>query len=124
MKNLDMILLLAMVCGAGSAIAGGGASSDTPAGQGKHVFDKWCAPCHAPAPSRTSGTASLAVKYGGSLPAALEEREDMTPEFVRHFVRTGVLIMPPFRKTEISDAELDALGAYLTRNVNKSKRKE
>jgi hypothetical protein len=27
----------------------------------------------------------------------------------------GVAMMAPFRKTEVSDANLDALGAYLTR---------
>jgi len=30
-------------------------------------------------------------------------------------VRSGVYIMPRFRKTEVSDAELDAIVAYLTR---------
>jgi (+)-pinoresinol hydroxylase len=29
-------------------------------------------------------------------------------------VRTGVSVMPFFRKTEISDQELDALAAYLS----------
>jgi hypothetical protein len=31
-------------------------------------------------------------------------------------VRQGVSFMPQFRKTEISDEELTALAAYLTRN--------
>jgi hypothetical protein len=31
-------------------------------------------------------------------------------------VRHGVSVMPFLRKTEISDADLDALAAYLTRN--------
>jgi mono/diheme cytochrome c family protein len=35
---------------------------------------------------------------------------------VKTFVRNGVSIMPFFRKTEISDADLDAIAAYLTRN--------
>jgi hypothetical protein len=35
---------------------------------------------------------------------------------IKQFVRHGVLFMPMFRKTEISDAELDAICAYLTRN--------
>ena len=35
------------------------------------------------------------------------------PELTRAFVRTGVSVMPPFRKTEISDADLAALAAYL-----------
>lgn len=87
---------------------------DEPKSEGERVFDKWCAPCHAPGP-RYPGTASLAAKYGDTMPAALEEREDLTPESVAYFVRNGVMIMPPFRKTEITDSELDELGRYLSR---------
>ncbi|MFV0643403.1 MAG: hypothetical protein ACK5NN_02720 [Sphingomonadaceae bacterium] len=32
------------------------------------------------------------------------------------FVRSGISIMPPFRKTEINDAELAAQGKYLSKN--------
>lgn len=89
-----------------------------PAGLGKQVYDKWCAACHASGP-RYPGTASLAVKYGKDMPAPLEQRTDLTPELVAYFVRHGVSIMPPFRKTEITDAQLAALGAYLSRQPNK-----
>jgi mono/diheme cytochrome c family protein len=82
--------------------------------QGHAIFDKWCAPCHGPGGDKP-GTIALAALYKGSKPALLEERTDLTPELVKHFVRTGVTIMPFFRKTEISDAELDALAAYLAR---------
>lgn len=106
------------------AVAGGCSAQDAEASQtnvstkasgspGKQVFDRWCAACHASGP-RYPGTASLAVKYGKDMPAALEDREDLTPEVVAVFVRQGVSIMPPFRKTEITDAELAALGAYLS----------
>ena len=80
---------------------------------GKQVYDKWCAACHDDGP-RYPGTASLAVKYGKDMPAALEKRTDLTPETVAVFVRQGVSVMPPFRKTEITDAELASLGAYLS----------
>ncbi len=109
MKNIDMILLAAMVAWASSTMADDNTSL---AGQGKYVFDKWCASCHAMG-SRMPGTASLAVKYGGSIPAALEERKDLNLDFIRYFVRNGALIMPPFRKTEVSDTDLAALAAYL-----------
>ena len=46
----------------------------------------------------------------------LSERTDLTPAVTKIFVRKGVSIMPFFRKTEISDADLDAIGAYLARN--------
>lgn len=118
MKNILAISLLGIACWANSACAAGKASTDTSAAQGKQVFAKWCSVCHAPG-ERMPGTASLAVKYGGLQPAALEERKDLALDFIKHFVRKGVLIMPPFRKTEITDAELEALAAYLSHQKEK-----
>jgi mono/diheme cytochrome c family protein len=86
-----------------------------PAASGQAVYEHWCAPCHAPGPGHP-GTQSLQVKYAGKLPAVLLERTDLAPEAVATFVRQGVLLMAPFRKTEITDAELAALTAYVTRN--------
>lgn len=79
---------------------------------GKQVFDKWCEPCHGGGPGRP-GTAALEALYRGQKPAMLEERTDLVPDITRTFVRNGVSVMPFFRKTEISDAELAALAAYL-----------
>ncbi len=79
---------------------------------GKVVYDYWCAACHDPGPGHP-GTQSLEVKYGGEMPAALEERTDLSPELTAYFVRNGFALMPFFRKTEISDADLRDLAAYL-----------
>jgi len=84
------------------------------AADGKPVYEKWCAPCHAAGPGHP-GTTALAALYKGAKPPALEDRTDLTPPVVKQFVRKGVSVMPFFRKTEISDAELDALAAYLSR---------
>jgi len=81
---------------------------------GKATFVKWCAPCHGDGIYMT-GTNALRAKYKDSKPALLEQRTDLTPEMVKGFVRKGSGIMAPFRKTEISDSELDALAAYLSR---------
>jgi hypothetical protein len=65
------------------------------------------------------GTTALAAKYKGrqpGVPAVLDERTDLTPASVRFFVRQGVSVMAPFRKTEISDADLEDLIGYLTRS--------
>ena len=83
--------------------------------RGEAVFNYWCRACHGPEMVKP-GTAALAVKYRGSLPAALAERTDMTPELVKHWVREGISMMPFFRPTEISNADLEALAHYLTRN--------
>jgi mono/diheme cytochrome c family protein len=79
---------------------------------GHQVFEYWCAPCHAPGPGHP-GTQALDALYRGQKPGALEERTDLVPELTRAFVRNGVSVMPPFRKTEITDDDLEALAAYL-----------
>lgn len=92
----------------------GGAAAAQDLARGEAVYGRWCAPCHAADPRKHPGTAALQVLYKGEKPAVLTERRDLTPELVRSFVRNGVSIMPFFRKTEISDADLDALAAWLT----------
>jgi len=88
-------------------------AADKPSGEA--VYEHWCAPCHAPGPGHP-GTQSLQIKYGGKTPAVLLERTDLSPQAVASFVRQGILLMAPFRKTEISDAELAALTAYVAQN--------
>jgi mono/diheme cytochrome c family protein len=91
---------------------------------GRSVFDKWCQPCHgAVAPKdvmfgsgNLAGTSALAVKYKGKLPAVLEQRTDLAPALIKNVVRHGLYGMPITRKTEVSDAELEDVVAYLTRN--------
>ncbi len=69
--------------------------------RGREVYQKWCAPCH----------------YRIVQPATLPDRTDLTPPRIAEAVRNGAFVMPRFRKTEISNAELAALSAYLTRNA-------
>jgi (+)-pinoresinol hydroxylase len=78
-------------------------------------FERDCVVCHGSGPAKP-GTRALHTKYAGHEPALLAERRDLAPEYVRSVVRHGVYVMPPFRKTELSDADLDAIVAYLTRN--------
>jgi len=88
-------------------------SPDQPRGYVQYQRD--CVVCHGSGPARP-GTRALHTKYGGKEPALLAERRDLAPEYVRTIVRHGVYVMPPFRKTELSDADLDAIVAYLTRH--------
>jgi mono/diheme cytochrome c family protein len=81
---------------------------------GEAVYQRWCVHCHA-AGRGNPGTESLQVKYGGKVPAVLLERTDLAPQAVSVFVRQGVLSMAPFRKTEITDAELAALSAFVAK---------
>jgi len=77
-------------------------------------YQKMCAICHGPGPGKP-GTRALSDKYDRKVPALLAERKDLTAAFVKFTVRHGVSVMPPFRKTELSEADLDALAGYLTR---------
>ena len=88
------------------------ASAAEPAG--RPVFQKWCAPCHAPGPNHP-GTTALEVLYNNARPGALEQRTDLTNSTIRLAVRQGAFSMPFFRKSEISDADLDALARYLVK---------
>jgi mono/diheme cytochrome c family protein len=90
-------------------------NSGTPVERGAAVFNNWCSACHSRGPQNAPGTSSLQFKYQGSLPAALEDRTDLTADQVKFYVRNGVAMMAPFRKTEVGAADLDALAAYLTR---------
>jgi mono/diheme cytochrome c family protein len=81
---------------------------------GKAEFERACTVCHGDGPDRP-GTSSLQIKYQGKLPALLEERADLKPEFVRLYVRNGFAMMPRFRKTELDDAQVEAIVRYLTR---------
>jgi mono/diheme cytochrome c family protein len=85
--------------------------------RGEEIYTYWCQPCHG-AETIKPGTAALAAKYQGTIPAPLAARSDLTPEFVKLMVRQGISMMPFFRPTEISDADLDALAAYLASGPN------
>jgi mono/diheme cytochrome c family protein len=118
---MQTILLLSCLLVAVSTAAFG--QSAPSAEDGKVVFDKWCTPCHGSAVTvgglfgggPLPGTAALMVKYKGELSPLLEERTDLSPAFITTVVRGGLFGMPITRKTEIGDAELEDIIAYLTR---------
>ena len=110
-------MLLLGVCCTGAQFAAGVyttlAEAQDAAPNGEAVYNHWCAPCHAAGPGHP-GTQGLQIKYRGTdINPVLVDRTDLTPEVVKTFVRQGILSMAPFRKTEITDAELDALAAFL-----------
>jgi mono/diheme cytochrome c family protein len=120
-------MLVPLTDGASAASAKGwkkdqSVSAETLA-EGKAVFAQWCAGCHGPMPGMgrfpPAGSFRLQQRYKDTKPASLEDRVDLTPELIRTIVRQGLPIMPPLRKTEVTDAELDAVIAYLTHKKTK-----
>ena len=104
--------------------------------RGKLMFARFCVACHGAAaptlsgvppgpggpaaggpmgrgPMVPPGTAELMVKYGNKEMAELEKRTDLAAETVIYFVRHGTGVMPPIRKTELSDADLKSISDYL-----------
>jgi (+)-pinoresinol hydroxylase len=82
--------------------------------RGYVLFQQACSVCHGVGPAKP-GTRALRAKYQGKEPALLEERRDLSADYVRFTIRHGVSVMPPFRKTELSDDDVNAIAAYLTR---------
>ena len=101
--------------------APGFAAADTLApryAQGRAVYDTWCAACHDPGIIHP-GTHALMTKYPGASRATgvITAWTDLPATYVVFMVRHGMSVMPQFRKTEISNNELAALAAYLSRNT-------
>lgn len=86
---------------------------------GKKIFLQFCDACHGKAPGRP-GTEELELKYQGALPAALEDRNDLNVDTVKYVIRNGFGIMAPMRKTEISDAQVQALAEYLAKDKSET----
>jgi len=78
---------------------------------GGKIFDKWCSDCHI---AGGRGSQALQRKYQGAVPAVLEQRNNLPPDYVMLVVRRGISFMPSFRKTEISDIDLALVAGYLT----------
>ena len=121
-------LLAALVASAAQAAASPATPDAATIASGKVLFSRHCAACHGADRSDMGramlpGTDALRIKYRGTLPALLEQRKDLTPEIIRTFVRRGTWSMPPFRKSEISDAQIGQIGAYIAataRDIRKS----
>lgn len=112
------ICILALSLGATAPVR---AADPANVDHGNDVYQYWCATCHGRGnglfgPGTLPGTMALALKYNKAEPAVLEDRTDLNPAVVKTVVRHGIQAMPFFRKTEVSDADLDAIAAYLVRN--------
>ena len=121
-RPLWLTVFITAVAGLGIAAHAQTEATSAEIERGKQVYDKWCAPCHGPGiglpgMGALPGTQQLQIKYRATdIPAVLDQRTDLVPAFIETVVRQGVSIMPQFRKTEVSDDDLAAVTAFLTRN--------
>ena len=122
-RRLCAVLAPALLLAAGSAAASPWtrfplppSNPKTAVERGQVVFESRCQICHGNE-NDSAGTISLGFKYHGAKPALLTERRDLTPAMVKYYVRHGSGMMAFFRKTEVSDQELDDVAAYLARKT-------
>ena len=79
--------------------------------QGQKLYRSTCFYCHS---EKVWGTLAIERRRGAT-DALLEKRTDLVPIFVKSVVRNGLGSMPPYRRTELTDTDADAIIAYLTR---------
>jgi len=87
------------------------ADRSTDLAYGKDRYERYCAPCH----NKGYWAAQKLGARLGEENAVLEDRTDLNVPYVETVVRVGMGSMPPYRKTEVSPEELDAIANYLTR---------
>jgi mono/diheme cytochrome c family protein len=107
--------LAGLIFAAGTAAVN---AQDAAVQRGDAKFQHSCAPCHGPGPgddgrAMLPGTAALQIKYNGTVPAVLEARTGLTADVLKVFLRQGSWSMPPFRPTEVTDAEIEDIAAYV-----------
>lgn len=84
------------------------ANRDRPGGA--VLYERYCAGCHNPGPGH--GGTMLLEQLGRPHPP-LVGRTDLEPDYVRTVVRNGLIEMPPFRLTELTEPELDQVIAHI-----------
>jgi len=79
---------------------------------GKEVFGHYCTYCHGSADG--PGTMQLS-RTRGKDKGLLTQRTDLAPEYIQYIVRHGLRSMPAFVPSDLTDARLKALLAFLTK---------
>lgn len=101
-----------------AAAPAGAQEAESAAERGAEVYLASCSYCHDRLPADAAldalpGVASLELKYGGRLSPYIRERPDLAnADVLTAFLRNGAGSMQPFRKTELTDADIAAIAAY------------
>jgi len=107
------LLLIAACALAGAATPAAGEEL-----KGREVFEQYCSHCHGPGVA--PGTVQLS-RTRGKEKGLLTQRTDLAPEYIEYVVRNGLKSMPPFVPSDLDDASLKALIAFLTKQETVSK---
>ena len=114
MTRGGIVPLLLLACAAGP-LAAQEPALNAHQEQGRKLFQSTCIHCHG---EKVWGTFALERRLGADR-GLLEKRTDLGAPFVKSVVRNGLGSMPAYRRTELTDADVDAITAYLTREHSK-----
>lgn len=104
MMNRFAVLSLVAVLGACSEAPG----AEISAGAENYALN--CAGCHDPGPGHP-GT-MLLEQLGRPVPALIG-RDDLELDYLQAVVRNGLVEMPPFRPTELTDKQVEEIYEYI-----------
>ena len=107
MKALAIAVVALLASSAASA-----APSPDDASNGEALFASRCGMCHR---AGGMGTGLLARRPNAGA-GLLEDRRDLTADFVKAVVRAGTGNMPRVARGEVSDAQLARIAAYLAKD--------
>lgn len=83
-------------------------------GDGKRLYEVHCGYCHLTGGMGTNLLTKQRMAAGEPPEnGMLVNRKDLTPDYVAKVVRSGKNAMPPQTRVDITDAELQAVAAYL-----------
>jgi mono/diheme cytochrome c family protein len=81
---------------------------------GAALFSNLCGACHLPGGMGTNMLTKQRMMLGEPPDSGLlANRKDLTQTYVKFVVRRGRMAMPSLTRVEVTDAELDAIAAYL-----------
>ena len=83
---------------------------------GAALFSNRCGACHLPGSMGTN--LLMKQRIAADQPpetALLAKRTDLTADYVKAVVRNGKMAMPRLSRVEVTDAELNAIAAYLSK---------
>jgi mono/diheme cytochrome c family protein len=84
------------------------------ASSGEALFSNRCGTCHLAGGMGSNLLTKQRIAMGQPRETGmLANRTDLTPDYVKSVVRGGKMAMPRLTKVDISDADLDAVAAYL-----------
>ena len=81
------------------------------ADEGRQWYEKTCNYCHGPG----GFAAKKLAKRLGESRALLASRTDLNADYIRYVVRHGIGSMPWYSRTDLSDAQLELVVAWLVR---------